>query len=74
MPIVMFIPYTGTTVFKNVEPAKQSYILGRLIEGYIDQQKGISHNYNAKCDRCFDLWRRFLQACGIADEFIEEFT
>ena len=45
-----------------------------LIESHVASQAGIAPGTQAKQIGCFDCWRRFLEGCGIQDEFITEFS
>ena len=49
-------------------------MLALLTQGYVDQSEGVSCRTNSKQLGAFDRWRRFLNNCGIQDEFLDGFT
>ena len=69
------VSFSGTTKFQNlIDPAKRNYLLDTLASAWEDQQAGLGEGSKRQQSGNFDRWRRFLDACGIYDEFLDNFT
>ena len=71
----MPISYSGTIKFRNlIDPAKRNYLLDTLASAWENQQAGLGEGSKRQQSGNFDRWRRFLDVCGIYDEFLDNFT
>ena len=47
--------------------------MGRIADGWLDQQVGIAPGTHAQQSGSFARWERFLACCGIQDKFLDTF-
>ena len=48
--------------------------MGRIADGWIDQQAGIASGTHSQQNGCFARWERFLACCGVQDKFLDTFS
>lgn len=69
------VPHTDSAGIDTITGAThRNYLLGRIADGWSDQQAGIAPGTHAQQSGCFARWERLLACCGIQDKFLDTFS